>query len=242
MNNHTAEVEILLQAARAVLANRPFQETARVIFDQARTITGATAGYVALLDAAGHENEVLFLEAGAARCTVDPSLPMPIRGLRAVAYRTGEPAWHNDFLHSEWAALMPSGHAPLRNVLFAPLNLDGRTVGIMGLANKPGDFTGDDARIAGALGDLAAVALRNARNLDNLERTVTELAHALAEVKTLRGFLPICAYCRKVRDDDGYWEGLEAYVQKHSGATFSHGLCPSCADRFDTLLDEHDQK
>ncbi len=51
------------------------------------------------------------------------------------------------------------------------------------------------------------------------------------EVKTLQGFIPICASCKKIRDDKGYWNQIEGYIQKHSEATFSHGMCPECSDR-----------
>jgi hypothetical protein len=54
------------------------------------------------------------------------------------------------------------------------------------------------------------------------------VAEAVANVKQMRGLLPICSSCKKIRDDKGYWEQLEFYVQEHSGAEFSHGLCPSC--------------
>lgn len=63
------------------------------------------------------------------------------------------------------------------------------------------------------------------------DRLIGDLRSALAEVKTLRGFLPICASCKKIRDDDGYWQLLERYIEAHSEATFSHGICPDCADR-----------
>jgi len=55
-----------------------------------------------------------------------------------------------------------------------------------------------------------------------------ELEKALAEVRTLRGLVPICMYCKKIRDDKGFWEQLETYVSRHSEAQFSHGLCPDC--------------
>ncbi|HOP62347.1 MAG TPA: hypothetical protein PK358_10510 [Spirochaetota bacterium] len=58
-----------------------------------------------------------------------------------------------------------------------------------------------------------------------------KLEDALSEVKTLSGLLPICASCKKIRDDSGYWNQIEQYIQKHSGATFSHGLCPECAKK-----------
>lgn len=62
-----------------------------------------------------------------------------------------------------------------------------------------------------------------------LRRISIELAEAVASVKTLSGLLPICSWCKNVRDDHGYWEQVELYVQKHSDATFTHGLCPDCA-------------
>ncbi len=55
------------------------------------------------------------------------------------------------------------------------------------------------------------------------------LEQALTQIKTLRGLLPICAGCKKVRDDQGYWKQIESYLHEHSDATFSHGLCPDCA-------------
>ena len=60
------------------------------------------------------------------------------------------------------------------------------------------------------------------------ERLVKELQAALAEVKTLREILPICSYCRKVRDDHDYWSTVEDYVSRHTDARFSHSICPSC--------------
>lgn len=62
------------------------------------------------------------------------------------------------------------------------------------------------------------------------QRLIDELRQALSEVKTLRGFLPICANCKKIRDDEGYWQQIEKYIQERSEAKFSHGICPECAD------------
>ncbi|MFH1985336.1 MAG: HAMP domain-containing protein [Pseudomonadota bacterium] len=63
------------------------------------------------------------------------------------------------------------------------------------------------------------------------EALIAELQVALAQVKTLRGLLPICASCKKVRDDKGYWSQIEIYVADHSEAEFSHGICPDCVRR-----------
>jgi PAS domain S-box-containing protein len=62
------------------------------------------------------------------------------------------------------------------------------------------------------------------------ERLLGELRTALAEVKTLRSFLPICSYCKSIRDDDDYWHSLEEYILKHTNTRFSHGVCPTCFD------------
>ena len=51
------------------------------------------------------------------------------------------------------------------------------------------------------------------------------------EIKTLQGIIPICAICKKIRDDKGYWNLLEAYIEDHSDASFSHGMCPECSDK-----------
>ena len=60
---------------------------------------------------------------------------------------------------------------------------------------------------------------------------IIELQKALDEVKILSGFLPICASCKNIRDDKGYWNQIEAYISEHSEAEFSHGICPGCAKK-----------
>lgn len=63
------------------------------------------------------------------------------------------------------------------------------------------------------------------------EKLITELQDALAKVKTLSGLLPICSSCKKIRDDNGYWNQIESYIHAHSDAKFSHSICPKCAKR-----------
>lgn len=65
--------------------------------------------------------------------------------------------------------------------------------------------------------------------MERLHNKNHELEHALSEVKRLQGLLPICAQCKKIRDDKGYWNQIEAYLMEHSVVRFSHGLCPACA-------------
>ena len=65
-----------------------------------------------------------------------------------------------------------------------------------------------------------------------LEETNASLTQALANIKTLSGLVPICAGCKKIRDDKGYWSQVEIYVSEHSEAKFSHGICPECSRKY----------
>jgi hypothetical protein len=67
---------------------------------------------------------------------------------------------------------------------------------------------------------------------------IHDLQDALANVKSLSGLLPICASCKKIRDDKGYWSQVEGYIQKHSDATFTHGMCPDCLKKLYPALVE----
>ena len=71
------------------------------------------------------------------------------------------------------------------------------------------------------------------------EKLIVELQTALSEIKTLKGFFPICVNCHKIRTEHGAWSKLETYISKHSNTKFSHGICPGC---FKKQIDEFDQK
>lgn len=165
----------LFNGTKTILEDADFQTTARKLFDICSEQIGGKSGYVALLDEEGQENEVLFLEAGGLPCTVDPNLPMPIRGLRAEAYQHGKVVYDNDFSNSQWMEYMPEGHVTLKNVLFSPLIINEKTVGIMGIANKDEDFTEDDVEVAEAFGELAAIALKNSQTRDELRKNEEKL-------------------------------------------------------------------
>lgn len=74
------------------------------------------------------------------------------------------------------------------------------------------------------------------------ERLVRELRAVVAEVRTLREILPICSYCKKIRDDDNYWQSVESYISRHTNTRFSHGICPSCFEKMvEPQLDADDE-
>ena len=66
---------------------------------------------------------------------------------------------------------------------------------------------------------------------DSLARRIKELQAAMDQIKTLKGIIPICSYCKKIRDDKNYWQQVEHYVTHHSDAEFSHGVCPDCYEQ-----------
>src|SRR5512137_2598258 len=72
---------------------------------------------------------------------------------------------------------------------------------------------------------------RQVMALLELRRVSTRMAEALERVKTLHGLLPICAWCKRIRDDHGYWSQVEAYIHEHTGADFTHGICPDCLQK-----------
>ena len=120
--------------------------------------------------------------------------------------------------------------------------------GVLVLADpRPSAFTGEHQQIADEVARQLAVAVQQARmredlrrHADELERRVEErtreLREALDGVKQLQGLLPICAWCKKVRDDKDYWHEVEHYVAARTDARFSHGMCPNCLQKNLTKL------
>jgi hypothetical protein len=128
-----------------------------------------------------------------------------------------------------------SGYAPLRND-------QGETVAIVGvditattishkLALLRLVMSGTFLMLGGLLTGLLALYARQQRLMEERKRLMDEVQTALNNVKTLRGLMPICASCKKIRNDQGYWEKIETYLADHSDAQLSHGLCPDCARR-----------
>lgn len=85
------------------------------------------------------------------------------------------------------------------------------------------------ALLTAMIGALLAVVIVRSRKNRVIQTQLEQLTEAMARIKRLRGLLPICAACKKVRDDKGYWVQVEEFVSDHSDATFSHGICPDCS-------------
>ncbi len=177
------EIAALLEGARSILKAQTFDEAARDIFDSCKKLIGAAAGYVALLSEDGLENKVLFLDSGGLSCTVNPNLPMPIRGLREIAYQTGKVVYENNFSTSKWTKFLPAGHVNLGNIMFAPLVFNKKVVALIGLANKPTEFTEKDAQLASAFSEYATIALNNSWALTAIQNKEKQLSCTLKELE-----------------------------------------------------------
>ncbi len=98
--------------------------------------------------------------------------------------------------------------------------IQGIEMGAMDYVTKPFNSTELLARVNNH------IELKLAR--DKLQHMNQELRSALDQIKTLKGLVPICANCKKIRDDDGFWQEVEHYISAHTEADFSHGICPDC--------------
>ncbi len=88
------------------------------------------------------------------------------------------------------------------------------------------------ALAAALLGAVSFYAQLSSRRAVETARANAALREALDQVKTLEGLLPVCCYCKRVRDDTGYWSQIDTYIRKHTKASVSHGYCPECAVKF----------
>lgn len=103
----------------------------------------------------------------------------------------------------------------------------GRLIWVRSIGEAVRDAEGNIIRLQGAFQDITRQKQVEAER----EKLIAELQAALAEVKTLRGILPICMYCKNIRDDAGAWTQLELYLKTHTGADFSHGICGPCTQK-----------
>ena len=111
---------------------------------------------------------------------------------------------------------------------------DGKVIWIHSKGQIMFDRTGNIEYIAGVFFNVTELkeAQRKRKEAEaEREKLIIELKDALAQVKTLKGLLPICAHCKKVRNDEGYWQQIEQFIHDRSEAEFSHGICPECFKR-----------
>ncbi len=104
-------------------------------------------------------------------------------------------------------------------------------VGVLALFSKHTLSPQEDALLA-SLANTAAQVIQVSGAEEERGKAIVELRRALENIKTLQGIIPICAHCKKKRDDKGYWHQVEVYLRDHSEAEFSHGLCVECIEKY----------
>lgn len=110
--------------------------------------------------------------------------------------------------------------------------LDGVLLAVLTFnSRRPFNLTPADQDLLDRFVAQAALAIHNATLFQAAAAARRDVERALAQVKQLHGLLPICAYCKKIRNDRNYWEAIESYIGERSAATFSHGICPECRER-----------
>jgi hypothetical protein len=116
------------------------------------------------------------------------------------------------------------------SVALVPVRVQGDRIGLIQINDhRTGLFTRALIEYLEMIGAHVGLAVRNAMSHEKLRA-------ALEEIRILRGILPICCHCKKIRDDRGYWTQVEVYLRDHTEAQFSHGICPDCVDRYYPFL------
>ena len=145
---------------------------------------------------------------------------------RARPYVTADTAGDPHLIpaHREGAQATRTG-----SLMCVPVRMGARVLGVLSVYGPRGHRFDDDAvNTAQGLADQAGIAIEKARLYEAAVQARREAEMALSQVKQLHGLLPICAYCKKIRNDRNYWEQIETYIGERSQTTFSHGICPEC--------------
>jgi hypothetical protein len=166
-------------------------------------------------------------------CSAKPDhhYPLDAAGVWADSIRLRKAVIHNNYQSLADKKGYPEGHFHLMRHLGIPIFDGDRIVGVTGVGNKEDPYDESDARQITLFMNSMWGILKQRRSEQERERLILELKDYLAKVKTLSGLLPICANCKKIRDDKGYWKQIEAYISEHSEAEFTHGICPECAKK-----------
>ncbi len=162
--------------------------------------------------------------------------PLAAAGVWADSIRLRRAVIHNDYQNLPDKKGYPEGHFRLFRHLGIPIFDENRIVGVAGVGNKEEPYDEPDVRQINLFMHNLWGILKQRRSEAERERLIIELTGALDKVKTLSGLLPMCASCKKIRDDKGYWTQVETYISARSDAAFTHGICPECTKK---LYPEH---
>ena len=152
-------------------------------------------------------------------CKAEKSSHYPIdqAGIWADSIRLRKPVVHNDYHRNQDKKGYPEGHFEVVRHLSVPIFDADAIVAVAGVGNKATPYDDSD--------------LKQTHLFMSSMWAILKQKKAAEEIKILRGILPLCSFCKKIRNDKGYWEQVDVYIRKHSQADFSHGICPECIER-----------
>ncbi|MBP7887226.1 MAG: PAS domain-containing protein, partial [Candidatus Marinimicrobia bacterium] len=144
------------------------------------------------------------------------------------------PEWYSDKYQK--SHLVENGFEATE--FFPNLGKDGKWLFFTAVAIK-----NSKGEIIGSLETLEDIT-ESKRAEEQREKFIAELQEALDKIKTLKGLIPICACCKKIRDDQGYWNSVESYIKDHAEVEFTHGICPDCMKKLypNYCKDDNDKK
>lgn len=259
--SHVQTVEYLDALLRLSSMSVSASEDAIMTFalDESERLSRSKIGYFHLVNK-DEKTINLCVWSGATRshCAVGEKVthyPVEVAGVWVDCIRERKTVIHNNYEALPRKGGLPEGHVPVVREMSVPLFDNNKIVAILGVGNKEVDYDKDDERVLTLFAQNAWNLIVHKRDFSelnthrkNLEKLVAsrtqkleekaaKLQEALDEIEVLRGILPICSYCKKIRNDSGYWQAVEEYFFKASNIEFSHGICPDCYDKVIRSLD-----
>jgi PAS domain S-box-containing protein len=223
---------VLTDLSSRLISSYSLEDISDFVLDAAKGLTDSLFGFVGHID---HRNGHLVSPTMSrdvwAICNVEGKNFdfHEFKGLWGWVLNNRQPLLSNDPANDPRSIGVPAGHVAIDRFVSVPVMDGDRLMGQIALANSSRPYVEEDVSLLKRLGALFILALQRKWSDIEREKMIGDLQQALADVKKLSGLLPICANCKKVRNDLGYWEQIEVYIRDHSGADFSHGICPECA-------------
>ena len=184
------------------------------------SLTKSKAGYLPFVNEDEKTIDLVSWSKGAMKlCSAEPTKHYPLdqAGIWADSIRFRKAVMQNDYRNMKGKKGYPEGHFPVIRHLGVPIFDANKIVAVAGVGNKEDPYDEHD--------------LRQTMLFMNSMWAILKQKKSAAEIKKLQGFIPICSFCKQIRDDKGYWNQVEAYVSQHSEAKFSHSVCPDCGKK-----------
>ncbi|UCH10625.1 MAG: GAF domain-containing protein [Fidelibacterota bacterium] len=195
-------------------------------------LTGSSIGYLHIVSE-DREHTGMYTRSDGVwiECGTDRTAPSPLgaANIWADCLRTRQPVINNAYQNPSGKTDYPEGYIHITRHMSVPIPGDQPIVAIAGVVNKKEPYTQSDARCLFFFMNSMWCILERKKMQERAEILVSELRQVLDNNKSLSGLLPICSSCKRIRDHQGSWNQLEAYLHEHIDVEFTHGICPECA-------------